>query len=119
MYKELDNENRIREEYLAGSDVLHSLEDLRLGAKGALDKLNPGRRVQLILSDKNSRYSYRAVLLDAQEKSETFLRHCGVIIVPKVGTSSICLPNVWLHTAFPMCMWSWLYEILVYSFLKL
>ncbi|KAK3416988.1 hypothetical protein EUGRSUZ_H02738 [Eucalyptus grandis] len=83
MYKELDNENRTREEYLTGSDVLHSLEDLQLGAKGALDKLDPGRRVQLILSNRNSRYSYRAVLLDAREQSETFLRHCGVIIVPK------------------------------------
>ncbi|KAF8016204.1 hypothetical protein BT93_H1650 [Corymbia citriodora subsp. variegata] len=83
MYKELENENRTREEYLTGSDVLHSLEDLRLGAEGALDKLNPGRRVQLILSSQNSRYSYRAVLLDAQEQSEKFLRHCGVIIVPK------------------------------------
>ncbi|KAI3440829.1 Methyltransf_11 domain-containing protein [Psidium guajava] len=83
MFKELDNENSIREEYLTGSDVLHSLEDLRLGAKGALDKLNPGRRVQLILSSQSSRYSFRAVLLDAQEQSKTYLRHCGVIIVPK------------------------------------
>ncbi|KAE8677584.1 hypothetical protein F3Y22_tig00111505pilonHSYRG00024 [Hibiscus syriacus] len=80
----LESENKIRGEYLSGSDVLYSLEDLQLGAKGDLTKLSPGCRVQLTLGEQGvSRFSYKAVLLDAKQQSEAFSFHCGVFIVPK------------------------------------
>ncbi|KAK6279276.1 hypothetical protein POUND7_019543 [Theobroma cacao] len=80
----LENENRIRGEYLSGSDILYSLEDLQLGAKGDLTKLSPGRRVQLTLGEQGgSRFCYNAVLLDAKQPCGPFSFHCGVFIVPK------------------------------------
>lgn len=81
----LENENRIRKEYCNGSDILYSLEDLHLGAKGDLTKLSPGRRFKLTLGKQGgSHFTYRAVLLDAKDNSEPFSYHCGVFIVPKV-----------------------------------
>ncbi|XP_022146935.1 methyltransferase-like protein 13 [Momordica charantia] len=80
----LENENRIRQEYSSGADLLFSLEDLRLGARGDLRKLHQGRRVQCTLGGQGtSIFSYRAVLLDAREQSGPFLYDCGVFIVPK------------------------------------
>lgn len=65
---------------------MYSLQDLQLGAIGNLEKRIPGRRFQLILGEQESSlYSYKAVLLDAQQKSGPFSYHCGVFIVPKVG----------------------------------
>ncbi|OMO88574.1 Methyltransferase type 11 [Corchorus olitorius] len=84
LHEALENENRIRGEYLSGSDILYSLEDLQLGAKGDLTKLSPGCRVQLTLGEQgDSRFSYKAVLLDAKQESGPFSFHCGVFIVPK------------------------------------
>ncbi|CAN6722659.1 unnamed protein product [Malus baccata var. baccata] len=78
----VDKENQIRREYSLGSDVLYSHEELNLGARGDLTKLSPGSRFQLNLGG-GSRFSYRAVVLDAQESSGPFEYHCGVFIVPK------------------------------------
>lgn len=81
----LENENEIRQKYSSGADLLFSLEDLQLGAKGNLQKLHQGRRIQLTLGGQGtSIFSYRAVLLDAREQSGSFLYECGVFIVPKV-----------------------------------
>ncbi|KAG4210054.1 hypothetical protein ERO13_A02G020406v2 [Gossypium hirsutum] len=80
----LESENQIRGEYLSGSDVLYSLEDLQLGAKGDLQKLSPGHRVLLTLGEQGvSHFCYKAVLLDAKQQSGAFSFRCGVFIVPK------------------------------------
>ncbi|KAM5569586.1 hypothetical protein ABKV19_016876 [Rosa sericea] len=78
----VENENQIRREYSSASDIQHSLEDLKLGARGDLTKLRPGRRFQLTLCG-GSHFSCRAVVLDAKENSGPFVYHCGVFIVPK------------------------------------
>nr|QTZ19574.1 methyltransferase 13 [Bixa orellana] len=79
-----EKENQIRKEYLDGADIIYSLEDLQLGAKGDLTKLNPGHRIQLTLGGHGcSKYSYKAILLDAKEDSGPFSYYCGVFIVPK------------------------------------
>ncbi|XVF29077.1 hypothetical protein REPUB_Repub15cG0088900 [Reevesia pubescens] len=84
LHEALESETRIRGEYLSGSDILYSLEDLQLGAKGDLRKLSTGRRVQLTLGEQGvSRFCYKAVLLDAKQRSGAFTFHCGVFIVPK------------------------------------
>ncbi|XP_059632140.1 uncharacterized protein LOC132274819 isoform X2 [Cornus florida] len=84
LYEALENENRIRTEYSNGSDILYTLEDLQLGAKGDLSELSPGRRTQFTLGEQGvSRFCYRAVLLDAQQKSDPFSYNCGVFLVPK------------------------------------
>lgn len=80
----LENENNIRKEFINGSDILYSLEDLRLGAKGDLGELSPGRRIQLTLGEDGcSRFMYRAVILDSKEQSGPFSYHSGVFLVPK------------------------------------
>ncbi|CAL5017436.1 unnamed protein product [Urochloa decumbens] len=80
----LGNENIIRESYSSGVDVLLSLRDLQLGAIGNLKVIVPGRRRQFILGEQEtSLYCYKAVLLDAKKRTETFVYHCGVFIVPK------------------------------------
>ncbi|KAG2565624.1 hypothetical protein PVAP13_7NG121000 [Panicum virgatum] len=80
----LGNENIIRESYSSGVDALLSLRDLQLGAIGDLKVVVPGRRRQFILGEpETSLYCYKAVLLDAKKKTETFVYHCGVFIVPK------------------------------------
>uniref|UniRef100_A0A0E0P834 Methyltransferase type 11 domain-containing protein n=1 Tax=Oryza rufipogon TaxID=4529 RepID=A0A0E0P834_ORYRU len=81
----LEKENTIRESYSSGVDVTLSLRDLQLGAVGDLKVIIPGRRRMFILGDQgNSLYCYKAVLLDARKRTETFVYHCGVFIVPKV-----------------------------------
>lgn len=84
LFEALETENKLRTAHLNGSDILYSLEDLRLGAKGDLSELRPGRRVQLTLGEPGcSQFLYKAVLLDAQQQSDSFLYHCGVFLVPK------------------------------------
>lgn len=88
LYEAIEMENEIRREYSNGSDVIYSLEDLQLGVKGDLFELCHGRRFQLTLGEcEDSRFSYRAVVLDAQQMSGPFLYHCGVFLVPK---ASLC-----------------------------
>uniref|UniRef100_A0A0D9W422 Methyltransferase domain-containing protein n=1 Tax=Leersia perrieri TaxID=77586 RepID=A0A0D9W422_9ORYZ len=80
----LEKENTIRESYSSGGDVILSLRDLQLGAVGDLKVIIPGRRRMFILGEQgNSLYCYKAVLLDARKRTETFVYHCGVFIVPK------------------------------------
>lgn len=52
-------------------------------------ELSPGRRVQLTLGQQGtSRFSYKAILLDAQQQSGPFSYNCGVFLVPKVRISA-------------------------------
>ena len=86
LHKALQNENEIRQKYLSSSDISYSLEDLQLGAGGELTNLSQGRRLQLTLGGQgSSRFSYRAVVLDAEKQSDPFTYHCGVFIVPKTS----------------------------------
>ncbi|XP_061372996.1 uncharacterized protein LOC133315400 isoform X1 [Gastrolobium bilobum] len=80
LHEALKNENQIREKYSSSSDILYSVEDLQ----EELKKLSQGRRLQLTLGGQGcSLFSYRAVVLDAEEQSDPFTYHCGVFIVPK------------------------------------
>ena len=89
LYEAIDKENEIRREYSNGSDVIYSLEDLQLGAKGDLFELSQGRRFHLTLGEcEDSRFSYRAVVLDARQTTGPFLYHCGVFLVPKASFCS-------------------------------
>ncbi|XP_031263406.1 eEF1A lysine and N-terminal methyltransferase-like, partial [Pistacia vera] len=84
IHEALEKENQIRSEYSNGSDILYSLEDLQLGAKGDLKRLSHGRRFELALGvHGDSQFGYRAVLLDAREDCGPFIYNCGVFIVPK------------------------------------
>lgn len=90
----VNNENEVRMQYSDGSDILLSLKDLQLGAKGGLENLIPGRRVQLILGDERSCFSYKALLLDAhQDSGITFMCHCSIMLVPKSRA------NGWLYSS--------------------
>jgi hypothetical protein len=83
----VEKENSIRNHYSSGDDVMFSLKDLQLGAKGELRELIPGRRFQFILGEEgNSVYCYKAVLLDTKAQSEPFTYGCAVFIVPKVDS---------------------------------
>ncbi|KAK8937666.1 hypothetical protein KSP40_PGU000553 [Platanthera guangdongensis] len=78
------SENLIRKKYSSSTDMIYSLSDLTLGAKGNLQELQEGRRCQLILGSLgDSLYSYRTVLLDAHQNVGSFSYNCGVFIVPK------------------------------------
>eukprot|EP00256_Glycine_max_P061879 XP_014631172.1 methyltransferase-like protein 13 isoform X2 [Glycine max] len=80
LHEALQNENQIREKYSSGSNLLYSVEDLQ----EELTKLSQGRRLQLTLGGQGySTFSYRAVILDAEEQASPFTYHCGVFIVPK------------------------------------
>ncbi|KAL0392577.1 UNVERIFIED_CONTAM: eEF1A lysine and N-terminal methyltransferase [Sesamum radiatum] len=84
LYEALEREKKVRSEYLSGSDILYSLEDLNLGAKGNLKELEPGRRAKLILGEPGvSHFIYNGILLDAQQDSGPFSYHFGVFLVPK------------------------------------
>ncbi|KAK4387993.1 eEF1A lysine and N-terminal methyltransferase [Sesamum angolense] len=84
LYEALEREKSVRSEYLSGSDILYSLEDLNLGAKGNLKELEPGRRAKLILGEPGvSHFIYNGILLDAQQDSGPFSYHFGVFLVPK------------------------------------
>lgn len=82
----LERERKIRSEYANGSDILYSLQDLNLGAKGNLAELEPGRRVKLILGEPGvSRFFYNGILLDAKLDSGPFIYHYGVFLVTSVS----------------------------------
>ncbi|CAH9120890.1 unnamed protein product [Cuscuta epithymum] len=84
LHKALKIENRIREEYLNCTDIIHSLEELKLGAQGDLTERCPGRRLQLTLGEPGgSSFAYKGALLDAREDLGPFSYHCGVFLVPK------------------------------------
>ncbi|XP_010248173.1 PREDICTED: uncharacterized protein LOC104591078 [Nelumbo nucifera] len=103
LFETLEEENKLRSECSNGVDVLYTLEDLQLGAKGDLKELLPGRRIQLTLGEVgNSHFSYKAVLLDAKQQYDPFLYHCGVFLVPKVSMlyfslSLLNVPFAFLH----------------------
>ncbi|KAH9619247.1 hypothetical protein KSS87_021477 [Heliosperma pusillum] len=83
----LEAENEIRKGCVDDSDILYSLEDLKLGAKGDLQELSPGRRALVTLGGEgNSFFRYRAVVLDAKEQSVPFTYQCGIFLVPKTRT---------------------------------
>ncbi|KAK9664552.1 hypothetical protein RND81_14G050800 [Saponaria officinalis] len=80
----LEAENEIRRGCVNDSDIVYSLEDLKLGAKGDLKELIPGRRALVTLGGEgDSFFRYRAVVLDAKEQSLPFTYHCGIFLVPK------------------------------------
>ncbi|KAG6514483.1 hypothetical protein ZIOFF_024843 [Zingiber officinale] len=89
----VENENKLRSQYSSGDDIVYSLEDLQLGARGNLKELLPGRRCQTILGNHGSLYHYKAILLDSKQHSEPLLYHCGVFIVPKARA------NEWLFSS--------------------
>ncbi|KAK6122905.1 hypothetical protein DH2020_043371 [Rehmannia glutinosa] len=94
LYEALEREQKVRKENSNGSDILYSLEDLNLGAKGNLTELEPGRRIKLILGEPGvSRFIYNGVLLDAQPDSGPFSYHFGVFLVPKMRA------HEWLFSA--------------------
>lgn len=85
----VEEENQIRTEYSSSADIMYSLQELQLGAKGNLKELQPGRRFQVVLGEQGeSLYTYRTVLLDAKQQLAPFLYHCGVFIVPKVSAQT-------------------------------
>ncbi|KAJ9541614.1 hypothetical protein OSB04_028120 [Centaurea solstitialis] len=84
LFEALETENKIRTKCSSGNDILYSLEDLKIGVKGDLSELSPGRRIELTLGEPGqSSFCYKTVLLDAQQSSDEFLYHCGVFLVPK------------------------------------
>ncbi|KAG9160072.1 hypothetical protein Leryth_005802 [Lithospermum erythrorhizon] len=85
--KALDTENDIRSKHSSYSDIIYTLEDLKIGAKGKLEELSPGRRVQLTLGELVASSVYRAVLLDAPQDSGPFIYDFGAFLVPKVRFS--------------------------------
>ncbi|KAK9138331.1 hypothetical protein Sjap_008925 [Stephania japonica] len=85
LFETLESENKVRRQLSSGADILYSLEDLHLGAKGDMRVLAPGRRFQLMLGEEGgSVFSYKAVLLDAKEQLDVFIYQCGVFLVPKI-----------------------------------
>uniref|UniRef100_A0A1D1Y6U2 Methyltransferase-like protein 13 n=1 Tax=Anthurium amnicola TaxID=1678845 RepID=A0A1D1Y6U2_9ARAE len=85
LVRAIEDENKIRYDISSGADVIHSLEDLRLGTKGVLKELIPGRRCHFVLGEQGvSCFSYNALLLDSQQQTDAFLYHCGIFIVPKI-----------------------------------
>ncbi|XP_074276180.1 uncharacterized protein LOC141599940 [Silene latifolia] len=83
----LEAENEIRKGCVDDSDIVYSLEDLKLGAKGDLQELSPGRRALVTLGGEgDSFFRYRAVVLDAKEPSHPFTYQCGIFLVPKTRT---------------------------------
>ncbi|KAL3628305.1 hypothetical protein CASFOL_027351 [Castilleja foliolosa] len=93
LYTALERERKVRSEYSNVSDILYSLEDLNLGAKGNLSELEPGRRIKLILGEPGGSRFYNGVLLDAQQDSGPFSYHFAVFLVPKVRAGE------WLFTS--------------------
>ena len=95
----VEDENHTRIEYSSGADTVYCLEDLRLGAKGNLKELQPGRRCKLVLGEQGeSLYTYKTVLLDAKQKLGPFSYNCGVFIVPKVRAKFLNLYSLFLRS---------------------
>ncbi|KAL7139362.1 hypothetical protein ABFS83_09G045400 [Erythranthe nasuta] len=84
LYNALERERKFRSEYCSGCDVLYSLKDLKLGAKGNLKELEEGRRINLILGEPEGSQFYKGVLIDAQQNSDPFLYHIAVLPVPRI-----------------------------------
>lgn len=102
-----------------GSDLLYSLEDLKLVAKGDLMELTPGRRVQLILGGVGSLFRYRAVVLDAQPQSLPYSYHCGVLLVPKVSScSTACLRSFLIVIELITGAGNWISKFIVPYYLQ-
>ncbi|KAL2343358.1 hypothetical protein Fmac_004643 [Flemingia macrophylla] len=81
LHETLLNENQIREKCSSNSDISYTVDDLL----EELPKLSQGRRLQLTLGGQGySAFSYRAIILDAEEQADPFTYHCGVFIVPKI-----------------------------------
>nr|XP_043614959.1 eEF1A lysine and N-terminal methyltransferase [Erigeron canadensis] len=94
MFEALETENKVRAKWSSGNDILYSLEDLKIGVKGDLSELSPGRRIQLTLGEPGeSRFCYKTVLLDAKQNSDDFLYNCGVFFVPKTRSQE------WLYAS--------------------
>lgn len=80
-------ENKLRSQHTDGEDILYSLEELQIGAKGDMKQLVPGRRTRMTLGEPGiSRFNYNAVIMDSYERFGPFLYGCGVFLVPKSRT---------------------------------
>ncbi|KAL8026596.1 hypothetical protein ABFX02_14G038600 [Erythranthe guttata] len=92
LYEALERERKVRSEYSNGGDILYSLEDLTLGAKGNLKELEPGRRLKLILGEPGVSRFYNAILFDAKpdlgqdsdDDKEPISYQFAAFIVPKM-----------------------------------
>nr|GEX31424.1 methyltransferase-like protein 13 [Tanacetum cinerariifolium] len=84
IFEALEIENNFRTKCSDGNDIVYSLEDLKIGVKGNLSELSPGRRVEVTLGEPGqSRFCYKSVLLDAKQTDDEFIYNCGVFLVPK------------------------------------
>eukprot|EP00252_Welwitschia_mirabilis_P014061 TRINITY_DN31086_c0_g1_i1.p1 TRINITY_DN31086_c0_g1~~TRINITY_DN31086_c0_g1_i1.p1 ORF type:complete len:773 (-),score=145.30 TRINITY_DN31086_c0_g1_i1:38-2356(-) len=80
----VSRENNFRSQHSAGDDILYSLEELQIGAKGDLKQLAPGRRVRVILGGPGiSNFSFKAVIMDLCALIESFSYSCGAFLVPE------------------------------------
>ncbi|KAL7124276.1 hypothetical protein ABFS83_14G037800 [Erythranthe nasuta] len=88
LFEALERENTVRAEYFNGTDTWYSLEDLKLGVKGNIRKLEPGRHVKLFLGETGvSRFFYTGVLLDAIPETEPFSDRFRVVFLKKTQSS--------------------------------
>lgn len=88
----LEKERHTRTKYSNNSDISYTMEDLRLGAKGNISMLEPGRRIKLILGEPGvSNFFYNCMLLDAKPDSGQFVYPYGVFIVPQVSLFLQCI----------------------------
>ncbi|XP_042059223.1 eEF1A lysine and N-terminal methyltransferase-like [Salvia splendens] len=94
LYEMLEKERHTRTKYSNNSDMSYTMEDLRLGAKGNISMLEPGRRIKLILGEPGvSNFFYNCMLLDAKPDSGQFVYPYGVFIVPQLRAHD------WLYTS--------------------
>ncbi|KAL1561592.1 eEF1A lysine and N-terminal methyltransferase-like [Salvia divinorum] len=94
LYEMLEKERHTRTKYSNNSDMSYTIEDLRLGAKGNISMLQPGRRIKLVLGEPGvSNFFYNCMLLDAKPDSGQFVYHYGVFIVPQLRAHD------WLYTS--------------------
>jgi hypothetical protein len=78
-------ENKLRSQHTDGEDILYSLEELQIGAKGDMKQLVPGLQTRMTLGEPDiSRFNYNAVIMDSYEWFRLFLYGYGVFLVPKV-----------------------------------
>lgn len=103
----LEKERHARTKYSNISDMSYTMEDLRLGAKGNISMLEPGRRIKLILGEPGvSNFFYNCMLLDAKPDSGQFVYPYGVFIVPQVSLFSpmhYIVPQDIVATVFRIC----------------
>ncbi|XP_012855685.1 PREDICTED: methyltransferase-like protein 13 [Erythranthe guttata] len=89
LIKELEDEQKYRDKYSGGSEVLNTLKDLNLEE---LKEYAPGRRIKLILGDPAT-YAYKGFLIDAQQDSGPCPCNFVVLFVP------ISQVNHWIHSS--------------------